>query len=112
MNKKFSELKCGDSVFIWWLNKLYEYPFDHALPANENLAKEGCYIFIKGGSAYLLIDDCLNTEAFIYGTDGWHEYKILGTSKESVREMLEKQLIEDKQKLEDNTKMWLDAFNE
>lgn len=111
MNKNFSELKCGDSVFIWWLNKLYEYPFDHASLAVGNTS-ESMYFFIKGGGVYYLDANCLNTEAFIYGTDGWNEYKILGTSKESVRKMLEKQLIEDKQKLEDNTKMWLDMFNE
>ena len=106
MNKKFSELKCGDSIFIWWLNKLYEYPFDHI-----EMQFDGGYLFIKGGGLYLLNADCLNTESFIYGTDGWHEYKIFGTSKELVRETLEKILAEDKQKLENNTKTWLAEFD-
>ena len=110
MNKKFSELKCGDNVFIWWLNKLYEYPFDHAAMRFDG--DEGRYLYIKGGGIYYLDDSCLNTEAFIYGTDGWHEYKILGTSKESVKDLLHKQLIADMKILEDNTKMWLDLFNE
>ena len=114
MNKKFSELKCGDSVFIWWLNKIYEYPLDHTLPANGNIMyepNEERYFYIKGGGVYLLNADCLNTEAFIYGTDGWHEYKILGTSKEAVKSLLHKQLIADIKILEDNTKKWLDEFD-
>ena len=110
MNKKFSELKCGDSVFIWWLNKLYEYPFDH-IEHTETLQFEGEYLFLKGGALYLL-DACdLNVESFIYATDRWPEYKIFGTSKESVREILEKVLAEDKQKLENNTKTWLAEFD-
>lgn len=107
MNKKFSELKYGDSIFIWWLNKLYEYPFDHI----EHMQFDGVYLFVKGGALYVLDAVCLNAESFIYGTDGWHEYKILGTSKESVRETLEKILAEDKQKLENNTKTWLAEFD-
>lgn len=110
MNKKFSELNCGDSVFIWWINKLYEYPFDHAAMRFDG--DKGRHLHIKGGGIYYLDATLLNTEAFIYDIDGWHEYKILGTSKEAVRKMLEEKLIEDKQKLEDNTKIWLDMFNE
>lgn len=105
MGKKFSELKCGDSVFIWWLNKLYEYPFDCVYPANS------LYICIKGGGIYYLDADRLNAETFIYGTDGWHEYKILGTSKEAVRSLLQTQLIADAKILEDNTKKWLEEFD-
>ena len=109
MSKKFSELKCGDSIFIWWWNKLYEYPFDHT--EMKIVGDESQYLFLKGGGMYFLDSYDLNTESFIYGTDGWHEYKILGTSKESVRDTLEKILEEDKQKLENNTKTWLAEFN-
>lgn len=105
MGKKFSELKCGDSVFIWWVNKLYEYPIDSAYPPNSS------YICIKGGGIYYLDAVRLNAETFIYETDGWHEYKILGTSKEAVRSLLQAQLIADAKILEDNTKKWLDEFD-
>lgn len=103
MGKKFSELKCGDSVFIWWLNKLYEYQLDYI--------DKDKYLAIKGGGLYFLDADCLNTEAFIYGTDGWHEYKIFGTSKEAVKNFLHAQLIADMKTLEDNAKKWLDEFD-
>ena len=114
MGKKFLELKCGDSVFIWWLNKLYEYPFDCAYPANGNMEYkpgDALYLRIKGGGIYYLDDTCLNTETFIYGTDGWHEYKILGTSKEAVKNFLHAQLIVDAKILEDNTQKWLAEFD-
>ena len=114
MGKKFSELKCGDSVFIWWLNKLYEYPFDCAYPANGNIeynSGEPLHFRIKGGGIYYLGADCLNAETFIYGTDGWHEYKIFGTSKEAVRSLLQAQLIVDAKILEDNTQKWLNEFD-
>lgn len=113
MGKKFSELKCGDSVFIWWVNKLYEYPFDCAYSAYGDIeykAGEPLHIRIKGGGIYYLDADRLNAEAFIYGTDGWHEYKILGTSKEAVRDLLQTQLILDTKILENNTQKWLEEF--
>lgn len=114
MGKKFLELKAGDSVWIWWLNKLYEYPFDSAYPTNGNTeykSGESLYFRIKGGGIYYLDDDCLNAETFIYGTDGWHEYKILGTSKEAVKSRLQSQLIADAKILEDNTQKWLAEFD-
>lgn len=112
--KTFLELKAGDSVWFWWLNKLYVRQFECAYPANGNMKYkpgDALYLRIKDGGIYYLDDTCLNAETFIYGTDGWHEYKILGTSKESVREALEKTLSEDKQKLEDNTQKWIAEFN-
>ena len=107
MDKKFSELKCGDSVFIWWLSKLYEYPLDYTLPTYNGRS----HFYIKGGGIYLLDAYCLNTEAFIHGTDGWHEYKILGTSKEAVKTLLQAQLIADAKILEDKTEKWLKEFD-
>lgn len=114
MGKKFSELKAGDSVWIWWLDKLYEYPFECAYPTNGNMEYkpgDALYLRIKGGGIYYLDADCLNAETFIYGTDGWHEYKIFGTSKEAVRAQLEEVLLEDAQKLADNTQKWLAEFD-
>ena len=44
------------------------------------------------------------------GTDGWHEYKIIGTSKEAVKDLLRNTLEDDMKKLEENTKVWLEKF--
>ena len=46
----------------------------------------------------------------IWGTDGWHEYKIIGTSKEAVKNLLRNQLEDDMNKLKENTKVWLEKF--
>lgn len=114
MGKKFSELKAGDSVWIWWLNKLYEYPFDCTYPANGNMEYkpgDALYLRIKGGGIYYFDDTCLNSETFIYGTDGWHEYKIFGTSKEAVKNLLQEVLTEYIKKVEADKQKWLSEFD-
>ena len=120
MAKKFSELNAGDSVWIWWYTELYEYgvqelkPIKHFMITDEGEAEiesDGeARLYLKGGAEFAIYPVCINTEAFVYGTDGWHEYKILGTSKEAVKECLKKQLEADKKKLEKQTKEWLSKF--
>ena len=121
MAKKFSELKCSDSVFIWWLNKLYEYGvhdightkrFMLTNDGEKELEPDGdMHLVLKGGSEYYLTKDCADSESFVWGTNGWHEYKILGTSKEAVKNFLHAQLIVDMNILEDNTQKWLAEFD-
>ena len=121
MGKKFSKLKAGDSVWIWWLSELYEYgvqdigPTRHFMLTNDGkkeLEPNGdAHLILKWGGIYYLTKDYIDSEAFVWGTDGWHEYKILGTSKEAVRKCLEDTLNADMKKLEDNTKKWLLEFD-
>lgn len=120
MDKKISELKAGDSVWIWWLDKLHEYGVQdnrHAKcfmltnDGEKELSSTGDrHLLLKGGGAYYLTKDCADSEAFIWGTDGWHEYKIFGTSKEAVKKCLEDNLNTDIKKLEDNKEKWLKEF--
>ena len=121
MGKKFSELKANDSVWIWWLNELYEYgvqdigPTKHYMLTDDGekelVPNEDRHLLLKGGAGYYLTKDCADSEAFVWGTDGWHEYKIFGTSKEAVKNCLHAQLIVDMKILEDNTKKWLSEFD-
>ena len=120
MAKKFSELKAGDSVWIWWLNKLYEYGVQELNPVKQFMITDDgkaeiesngeARLYLKGGAEFPIYSDCTDTDAFIYGGDGWHEYKILGTSKESVRKCLEDNLNRDMEKLKSNTEKWLSEF--
>lgn len=121
MGKKFSELKADDSVWIWWLNELYEYGVQdightkHYMLTNDGekeLVPNGDrHLLLKGGAGYYLTKDCADSEAFVWGTDGWNEYKIFGTSKEAVKALLEEVLLEDAQKLSANTQKWLAEFD-
>jgi len=121
MGKKISELKAGDSVWVWWLTELYEYgvqDIEHTkcfMLTNEGkkeLEPNGdLHLMLKGGGSYYLTKDCADSEAFVWGTDGWHEYKIFGTSKEAVKNFLHAQLIVDAKILEDNTQKWLAEFD-
>lgn len=121
MTKKFSELQAGDSVWIWWLTELYEYGIQDIGPTKHYMLTSygqveiepdgSLHLIMKGGGGYYLDKDCANSEAFIYGTDGWHEYKILGTSKESVRKCLEDNLNRDMEKLKANKEKWLAEFD-
>ena len=68
MDKKFSELKAGDSVWIWWLNELYEYGVqDISTTRRFMLTNEGekelsstgdRHLLLKGGGAYYLTKEC------------------------------------------------------
>ena len=120
MAKKFSELKAGDSVWIWWYTELYEYGVQDINPiktfmltdeGREEIEPNGdARLYLKGGAEFTIFYDCIDTEAFVYGSDG-HEYKILGTSKEAVRKCLEDNLNRDMEKLKESTKKWLAEFD-
>lgn len=120
MGKKFSELKADDSVWIWWLSELYEYGvqdinttrrFMLTNEGEKELSSTGDrHLLLKGGGSYYLTKDCADSEAFVWGTDGWHEYKIFGTSKDAVKSLLRETLLKDKEQLESNTENWLAEF--
>ncbi len=120
-DKKFSELKAGDSVWIWWVNELYEYSVQNIRhtkcfmltnDGEKELEPNGdMHLTLNDGCAYYLTKDCADSEAVIWGMDGWHEYKIFGTSKEAVKSLLQAQLIADAKTLEDETEKWLKEFD-
>ena len=120
MAKKFSELKVGDSLWIWWLQELYEYGIQNIVPIREfmvidgeekEVEPSGEFIVILKCGAYRIFLDYINEDAFVWGTDGWHEYKIIGTSEEAVKECLKTTLENDKETLEVKTRAWLAAFS-
>lgn len=120
-DKKFSGLKAGNSVWIWWIDKLYEYGVQDIVhtkcfmltnDGEKELEPNGDMLLtLKGGASYYLTKDLADREVFVWGTDGWHEYKIFGTSKEAVKKRLQAQLITDTKALEDKTEKWLKEFD-
>ena len=118
--KKFSELKAGDSVWIWWYTELYEYGVQDILPIKTFLVTDegkaelepsgDVRLFLKGGGEYAIYNDCADSDAFVYGTDG-PEYKIFGTSKEAVRKCLRDNLNKDAERLRGLTEKWLAEFD-
>ena len=65
-------------------------------------------LVLKNGAKYII--SYPSSPAMVWGTDGWHEYKIIGTSKEVVKDLLRNILEDDMEKLEKNTKVWLEKF--
>ena len=118
--KTFSELKAGDSVWIWWYTELYEYGVQDVVPIKTFLSTEegrtelspsgDLRILLKGGAEYPVYYYCVDSEAFVYGTDG-PEYKIFGTSKEAVKKCLRDNLNKDAERLKDLTEKWLGEFD-
>ena len=119
MDKKFSELKAGDDFYVWRYNTLHKYIVEKTITVGKVLKdiQEEVY-----SVAYCGLDIVLNNDwrfaviysdepAMVYGTDGWHEYLIIGTSKEAVKNLLQAQLIVDAKILEDNTEKWLKEFD-
>jgi hypothetical protein len=119
MTKKFSELKAGDDFYIWSYNTLHKDKVKSALTKQSAreitkdkrpfIASDEIRIVLEAGGPYY-ISYGENESAIIWGTDGWNEYKIFGTSKDAVRALLEEVLLEDAQKLAANTQKWLTEF--
>ena len=65
-------------------------------------------LVLKNGAKYTITYP--SSPAMIWGTDGWHEYKIIGTSKEAVKNLLRNTLEDDMKKLKENTKDWLEKI--
>ena len=120
MAKKFSELKAGDEFYIWSYNTLCKDRVKSVLTKQSAreiskderpfIASDEIHIVLDAGGPYY-IPYGENESARIWGTDGWNEYKIFGTSKEAVRALLEEVLLEDAQKLAANTQKWLAEFD-
>ena len=114
--KTFDELEQGDTVYVWWLDKLYSYEVsfvDHIGYTMDDQTIDGIYdlrIHTKDSIELEVSDDYRKTESFIYGTDGWHEYKIFGTSKKAVKQCLIDTLATDEKEFNENKKTWLKEF--
>ena len=116
--KNFSELKVGDDLYIWGYRDIYKIPIlDIRRKPKYITGPDGLPMVVdvdeiqfisKNGAKYTITYP--SSPAMIWGTDGWHEYKIIGTSKEAVKNFLRNQLEDDMKKLEENTKDWLEKI--
>ena len=120
MGKKFSELKAGDKFYIWLYNSLIEDKVK-SIQTKQSVRELGkdervfigadeVRVILDNGNSYYLSYGTDET-AMIWGSDGWNEYIILGTSKEAVKSLLLAQLIADAKILEDKTEKWLAEFD-
>ncbi len=120
MGKKFSELRAGDSVWAWWYTELYEYGLHEIRSVKrflitdegkEELEPSGeTLMSLKGDGEYAICNDESDHEAFVYGCDG-HEYKIFGTSKEAVKNLLQEVLTKDIEEIKADKQKWLAEFD-
>lgn len=116
--KNFSELKAGDNLYIWSYRDIYEMSISDVRRAPKYITGanglplvvdvDEIQLVLKNGARYAIIYP--SSPAMIWGTDGWHEYKIIGTSKEAVKNLLRKTLEDDMKKLEESTKVWLEKI--
>ena len=117
--KNFSELKAGDNLYIWGYREMYEMSILDVRSAPKYITgadglplvvdDDEIQLVLKNGARYTIIYPT-SSPAIIWGTDGWHEYKIIGTSKEAVKNLLRKTLEDDMKKLKENTKDWLEKI--
>ena len=116
--KNFSELKAGDNLYIWSYYDIYEFPISDVRRAPKYITgANGLPLVVDDGEIQLVLKNGAkytitypSSPAMIWGTDGWHEYKIIGTSKEAVKNLLRNTLEDDMKKLEENTKDWLEKI--
>ena len=116
--KNFSELKAGDNLYIWHYHDIYEFPITDVRRAPKYITgADGLPTVVNDDEIQLVLDNGAkytlaypSSSAMIWGTDGWHEYKIIGTSKEAVKNLLRNQVEDDMNKLKENTKVWLKKF--
>ena len=117
--KNFSELKPGDNLYIWSYRDIYEMTISDIRRAPKYMTGAGglplvvdddeIQLVLKNGARYTIIYPP-SSSTILWGTDGWHEYKIIGTSKEAVKNLLRNTLEEDMKKLKENTKVWLEKI--
>ena len=87
--KNFSELKAGDNLYIWHYHDIYEFPITDVRSAPKYMTgadglplvfdDDEIQLVLKNGAKYAIIYP--SSSAMIWGNDGWHEYKIIGSSK-------------------------------
>jgi len=97
MGKLFKELEVGDTLFVWWLDTLYGYPITLVYTNRPGINSVAVHpVSSQPMDPWMIIEtenrwqtkidiDYIESEAFIYGSDGPHEYKIIGTSKAAVK---------------------------
>lgn len=114
MAKTFSELKTGDQLWIWWLDTLLQATVKEIKNCDKFF--QGEYVFDSGDlrietekGSFIALSDVMKCSAFVYGTDGL-EHKIIGTSKEAVRDTLKESLEFKKKELETKKELWLKNF--
>ena len=116
--KKFSELKAGDTLYVWHYHDIYEFPIMDIRSAPKYMTgadglplvfdDDEIQLVLKTGAKYII--SYPSSPAMVWGTDGWYEYKIIGTSKEAVKNLLKNTLEDDMKKLKENTKDWLEKI--
>jgi len=113
--KTFNDLVAGDTLYIWWMTGLYYFKIksvkrlDSGIVDDYNLEITTTDLF-DGDSKYTISNDLRNSSEFVYGTDGWHEYKVYGTSCRGTKRFLRRILRRDLRELRHNTRRWLHLF--
>lgn len=111
MAKTFSELKTGDQLWIWWLDTLLQTTIKDIKNPVKSINGEYLYLqIVTEKGSFTAFSDVMKCSAFVYGTDGL-EHKIIGTSKEAVRDTLKESLEFKKKEIEMKTELWLKNFD-
>jgi hypothetical protein len=113
--KTFNDLVAGDTLYIWWMTGLYYFKIksvkrlDSGIEDDYNLEITTTGMF-DGDGKYTIPNHIRNFSEFVYGTDGWHEYKVYGTSCRGTKRFLRRILRRDLRELRHNTRGWLHLF--
>ena len=112
--KTFNDLVAGDILYIWWETKLFFYRVK-SVKRKQSIIEDDFDLVIQvtcpvGDTEFKILNDCRSYSEFVYGTNGWHEYKVYGTSLRGTKRFLRRILRKDMRELRHNTRMWLDLF--
>lgn len=113
--KTFNDLVAGDTLYIWWMTGLYYFKIKSVKRLDSGIEDEydleiTTTSLPDGDSKYTILSHLRNYSAFVYGTDGWHEYKVFGTSRRGTKRFLRRILRRDLRELRHNTRGWLHLF--
>ena len=130
MGKKFSELKNGDTIWLWNYTSLHELKLTSVVNQRElkwngeklAQATDGAVLRIglfieddyNGHNFILIYPESFDKDVIEYFDEprpGWQMKKIVGTSKQAVKWLLEKILKQEKKHLEELKKEWLSKFD-
>jgi hypothetical protein len=114
--KTFNDLVAGDTLYIWWTTGLYYFKIKSVKRLDSGIEDEydleiTTTSLPNGDSKYTILNHLRNFSAFVYGTDGWHEYKVYGTSRRGTKRFLRRILRRDLRDLRHNIHRWLHLFN-
>ena len=113
--KTFNDLVAGDTLYIWWMTELYGFKIKSVKRLDSGLEDEydleiTTTFHPDCDGKYTILHHLRNYSAFVYGTDGWHEYKVFGTSRRGTKRFLRRILRKDMRNLRHNTRRWLHLF--